>query len=256
MCTMTFFPEIGEMQRGDSRWIFFNRDEQRTRGRAEPPKQFSGRNGSYLMPVDPDSGGSWMGVHSSGFFIGLVNNYPGDKIIRNPSMRSRGLLIRDLLDAGKIPDNQELERMLEEQKYAPFYLAALTSTITRAWEWDLQKLRTLDIPPSRPGMISSSGVEHRRISTRREEMFHKFLAEEEAESPPWNPGRFAGFHRRKSDELPGEAPCMSRSDAHTVSISEISLSSGELRLHYYPDPPFTDPLNYRVSVQASSGQQN
>ncbi|WP_169730421.1 NRDE family protein [Salinispira pacifica] len=250
---MTFFPETAG---GTPRWIFFNRDEQRTRGRAEPPRLFNGRGGDYLMPVDPDSGGSWMGVHSNGFFLALINNYPGDQIIRDPGMRSRGLLIRDLLESGRPPLHPDIERQIRNHEYAPFFLVLLGQRLTRAWEWDGSMITTLDVPGDRPGIISSSGIEHGRITAQRKEQFQRFLGEAGGAGPQWDPKKFADFHRRTSSRRPDEAICMSRSDAHTVSISEICLDQNEALLHYYPDPPFTDPLSYGVAVQASSHPQN
>jgi hypothetical protein len=124
MCTLSYQTE--RHSDDEYRWVLFNRDELRTRPKALPPRSFSGAHGNYLMPVDPQGGGSWMGLHDAGFFVCLLNYYPNDEIILGPSFRSRGLLIRDILEAGVFPDGGYLDSRMKDAQYAPFYLAAFT----------------------------------------------------------------------------------------------------------------------------------
>lgn len=56
--------------------LWFNRDEQRSRSVAEPPRQHNLPEGlSVLSPVDPDGGGTWIGVNECGLIVCLLNAY-------------------------------------------------------------------------------------------------------------------------------------------------------------------------------------
>ena len=159
MCTLSYLPETAH----GTRRIFFNRDELRQRSRAHPPALFSAAGEDYLMPLDPQSGGSWMGLHSAGFFICLLNHYPDGRITRDRGFRSRGLLIRDMLDAGTFPDTPGMETA----QYAPFFLAAFSRHRTLLLEWDGQELTALPVEKG-AGMLSSSSFHHEKITGTQE----------------------------------------------------------------------------------------
>ena len=74
-----------------------NRDEFFARP-AAPPALFPSTEGkpAYLAPQDLEAGGTWMGVNASGLFVGLTNR---PVAVRDPSARSRGLLVLDALGA-------------------------------------------------------------------------------------------------------------------------------------------------------------
>jgi len=73
MCTLTW-------RRGSKETVevFFNRDEKKTRSRAEPPGERFDANGvRYLSPLDPESGGTWMLVNERGLVVCLLNRCSG-----------------------------------------------------------------------------------------------------------------------------------------------------------------------------------
>ena len=232
MCTLSYQTE--RHSDDEYRWVLFNRDELRTRPKALPPRSFSGAHGNYLMPVDPQGGGSWMGLHDAGFFVCLLNYYPNDEIILGPSFRSRGLLIRDILEAGVFPDGGYLDSRMKDAQYAPFYLAAFTGGETRMGSWDRNSLESLDTSPC---ILSSSGYQHTRISAVRRDLFARRRDAGKAESLD----DLREFHRLEDPENGSDGILMTRSDAMTVSISEIGLGGQIGIIRYYerddPDRP-------------------
>ena len=245
MCTLSYLPE------GSPRWIFFNRDELDRRARADAPTLFRTAPASYLMPLDRESGGSWMGLHSAGFFICLLNNYPGDRNMHSPECRSRGLLIRDLLNAGVFPDTDMLQAALVQDSYAPLYLAAFSWNRTGLWEWNSQSLRELPTAAG-AGILTSSSHQHERITTLRMLRFRAL--------PQYNRRQLKGFHRRRGGSHSEEGILMSRADARTVSISEICLKAGSGSIRYYGSRPFLfagkNTLNFTAQEAHLTGKKS
>ncbi len=239
MCTLTFQPGGGPK----SRWILFNRDELRSRPKAGRPELFEGRGIPYLMPVDPQGGGSWMGLSAGGYFICLLNNYPGDAIVIDPSLRSRGRLVKDLLEAGGFPDSDVIGRRLHDHEYAPFYLAAFTKEETRLWAWDQKSLVSID---AGKGFLSSSGYRHSETSSRRARLYEGSQASQQ------NAGRkeLYDFHLLENADDPSSGILMTRPDAMTVSVSEVELGEGFGRLFYREREALDSPSEHRLEFPA------
>jgi len=98
MCTLVLVvpPRGGALQ------VAANRDEFLARPAAVPGRWAEG----WLAPRDLQAGGTWLGVNASGLFVGVTNRATG---ARDPSRRSRGLLVSDALRA---PDAASLHRAL------------------------------------------------------------------------------------------------------------------------------------------------
>src|SRR5215475_12432841 len=91
MCTVSFLPG----PRGF--FLAMNRDEQKTRPRALPPKRRKTGTHSALYPSEK-SGGTWIGVNDAGLTLALINWYA--KPQRDHSLcLSRGMVIPELLAA-------------------------------------------------------------------------------------------------------------------------------------------------------------
>jgi uncharacterized protein with NRDE domain len=98
-----------------------NRDEFFSRPAAPPtlirPEEAGGT--PLVAPQDLEAGGTWMGVNARGLFVGLTNR-PTAR--RDPSRRSRGLLVLESL--GEPDPGAALDRIRREPlgRYNPFYL--------------------------------------------------------------------------------------------------------------------------------------
>ena len=96
MCTVSW------LHAADGYHLFFNRDEQKTRG-AERPVEVGRQAGtSFLSPSDSDFGGTWLATNEYGLSVGILNGYRASRDARDEGRarwRSRGLLPLDLIAA-------------------------------------------------------------------------------------------------------------------------------------------------------------
>jgi len=134
--------------------LFFNRDEKQTRSRALPPSTVPTASGSVIMPIDPDGGGTWIGVNSSGWTYALLNNYQGQ--IPDGKLTSRGSIVSRVLQYRSIEQIAPLLGSLPLMEFAPFSLLCLAPPQTPIsdkpeeqnddgnvlrWNWDGQRLQ-------------------------------------------------------------------------------------------------------------------
>lgn len=93
MCTVVYAPQ------GARTVMASLRDESPLRYGAKAPVLFSAACCEYLMPVDPQGGGSWLGITDSKNVIILLNG-AFEKHIRKPEYRmSRGMVVKQLLES-------------------------------------------------------------------------------------------------------------------------------------------------------------
>jgi uncharacterized protein with NRDE domain len=99
-------------------WVAANRDEYLERP-AEGPALRAGRNGPIVAPLDRRAGGTWWGLNATGVFAAVTNRPNAQP---DPTRRSRGQLVLDLLAAGSAQDAAALSEALGHAQYNPFNL--------------------------------------------------------------------------------------------------------------------------------------
>jgi hypothetical protein len=191
--------------------LLTNRDEKLTRSPAHGPRLLESGGVRYLAPLDGEFGGTWVGVNEFGIAMCLLNGMgPAD------GLRSRGLLVRDLLDSVSV---DEALRRAGGCGYAPFRLLLL-GTDAKLIEWDGRRLAA---GAARHLLVSSSydqaGVERARR--------HEF-----ARAPS-----LLCFHRSHADSPSAYSPCMHRADAATVSFTRVCVTRSRVQLSYTGAPP-------------------
>lgn len=203
MCTLAWGNTAG------SGWICFNRDEQRSRSRAEPPRLHEGPNGPVAWARDPDGGGTWFAASSRGFAVALLNRYPAVESVVNPSLQSRGLLVSLIAGSPSADAAVEAFTGISPSPYAPFHLFILSPGSARGFTWDGTRLK--DLKPRAAFFTTSS---HRPDAVRawRESWWAEQLAEGLVD------GEAAAERlRRRHPGNPAFGPTMDREDARTVS---------------------------------------
>lgn len=98
-----------------------NRDESLSRP-ADPPHLWTERRPRLVAGRDQQAGGTWMGLNEHGVFAGLTNLWDGNP--PDPSRRSRGELVLDILAARSLDEASERRAAWEAEAYNPFLLVA------------------------------------------------------------------------------------------------------------------------------------
>src|SRR5881628_836132 len=99
MCTLTFVPTE------DGYVVGMNRDEKLTRGRATPPKRSDLTGATALFPRER-SGGTWIGCNSHGNLLALLNWNDVARPFASAAVRSRGVLIPELIGGDDLADTR------------------------------------------------------------------------------------------------------------------------------------------------------
>lgn len=259
MCTASWFFHA------DGYHLFFNRDEQRTRTKALPPATFATDSGTALMPIDPDGGGSWMGVNSNGWTFALLNYYQGE--VPDGPLTTRGAIVRAALNCITTQQIDALMNTLPLPQYAPFSLLSLAPVSTPAyskpahqreqsgdvqlWRWTGRKLQRMAVNRF---VTSSSRYFNDALSARTNEAIRTRVLLQRPQ-PTTDSGsaiqtlverhrKFHKSHGHLSNGLTGHGTndretsvCMHRNDATTVSLSEISATEECIRFVYQNGAP-------------------
>lgn len=225
MCTASWLSEAG------SRYLFFNRDELRTREAALPPRLESAAGRRWLAPRDGRAGGTWIAASESGLALALLNKSGG----RAPELpESRGRIIPRLLGAASADRLTEGVLALGLERYAPFRLLALWREpgAAVALAWDGSRLEREELDPA-VGLLCSSGLGDERATQTRGALWQR----RRSAAGAWGEAHHRAFHRDHEPEPSAWSVCVHRPEACTVSYTEIELSPLELRVRYRPGSP-------------------
>lgn len=212
MCTLTYFLTNNGYQ------LFFNRDEQRSRASAIPPKLNSTKSAIY--PIDPQGNGTWLAVNKQGMSLALLNYYhatPVKNKKENQTVKplSRGQLILSLIE--KTDDIRNYLANSDLRVYQPFQLCIFPKDLSLNKEqvisikWNGEKL--IEEPVILP--ITSSSVDFAEVKAMRVKKFKSIIDEGMA-----NKELLTKYHYSQEDEGKHSVN-MQRNDAMTVSISHI-----------------------------------
>ncbi|MDG5766126.1 NRDE family protein [Balneolales bacterium ANBcel1] len=167
MCTITYLPT------GPGSFLLAsNRDEQKTREGALPPKKNGSGKVRALWPVDGKAGGTWIGLAETGCAFALMNDYQSNREASAPV--SRGIIIPEVIDCRSAMEvTQRLEK-LHERSFSPYRLVMATPNGVHLWHFDGKELR--DAAQGRgAGLWVSAGKEEERVRQARSRVFEAYL---------------------------------------------------------------------------------
>lgn len=226
MCTAIFIPrKVGYL-------LAMNRDEQLSRVAALPPARYRIEGAELLFPSEP-GGGTWIGLNDGGVGLALVNWYAISRHVTGPIV-SRGQVVRTALSARSVASVEERLTRLSLDRIRPFRLIGIVPATQQVveWRWDLIQLERVDHAWS-PAAWISSGWDEPGAQASRSRSFQRALTEKSAGTLPW----LRRLHRSHAPEPGAYSICMHRSDAATVSYTEIAVSSTVATLNCRPGAP-------------------
>lgn len=226
MCTLSFLPENGGFH------LLMNRDEQRSRPQALPPRLHHSRKMRSIYPSE-QGGGTWIGVNNAGICAALINWYSKPRLTDRPAF-SRGLLIPTLLAARNGEEASFLLRSLPLDKLAPFRLflfdareQGITSLSSDGISFEERKL------PWERSHWFSSGYDEPAAMRIRGELAVNASGESDAGTLAW----LRRLHRSHDPEEGPFSICMHREDACSVSMTEVTLVNEKAELTYHAGLP-------------------
>jgi hypothetical protein len=237
MCTLSFLPVEGGFH------LLMNRDEQRSRPAAFPPRLHPCGNLRAIYPSE-QGGGTWIGTNEAGLTAALINWYSRPRLSGQAAF-SRGLIIPTLLSSESSAVASLLMRSLPLHHLDPFRLflfEATTRTITFISS-DGKHLEAVDLPWERRHWFSS-GYDEPEATRLRGLTCENSDKESDAGTLPW-------LRRLHRSHDPAEGPfslCMHREDACTVSMTEVCLSKAKAELTYHSGSPCQESDGARLGI--------
>ena len=207
--------------------LFFNRDEQRSRPKAIPPKVWNCEVGSYLAPQDPQAGGTWIFTNDKGLTGCLLNAYQIENVKPVSNPRSRGLLVKDLAGCKSIESlEKQLHSQVTENPYSAFYLLGLEKVSeAKLWLWDTSNIQQLDLPEL--PFWTTTSVNPNQVLPYRQKLIQESISQKGL-----NAETLHSLHLAKGIPATEHTIKMSRDDAQTVSFTHIQVHPQTTSMHY------------------------
>lgn len=244
MCTVTIVP-IASGSDGDAGFrMACSRDESHGRPPAVPPQSKTIDGVNTLMPIDPGSGGTWVGVNGHGLALTLLNyNLPDPPTGRD---RSRGLVIPALLGAASVDEVVELAGPIERERMMPFRLVACDGRRVLLWR-GTEPIAQAEVTQwsGEPMMWTSSGLGDHLVEGPRRELFDSWFGDAPGELLEQQ----AALHRHQWPGREHLSVCMHREDACTVSYTTIDIVADRITMTYHPDRPDRDASDTNATLQ-------
>ncbi len=236
MCTLTW------LSRPDGYTLYFNRDEQRTRARAQPPFAAHLDGVAFIAGRDPDGGGTWLAANERGLSLALLNLY--EVPAARAGDRSRGLLVLESAGAESLDALESRVRVAPLALHRAFELAAFApGEPVRVFRWDGRALRVDEIRDQAGLLASSSAAPTRARASRRAR--HAELRAAHADA---SDGWLARLHADHAPVPGALSTCVHRDDAVTVSLSRVRVDRARVEVAYSPGSPCRTELGEPVVI--------
>ena len=226
MCTVTFIAQRNGYCLG------MNRDEKLTRVRGLSPKLRRMNGVKVLYPSEP-GGGTWIALNDTGASLALINWYSVTKRVEHSSL-SRGEVVKTVGAADSAEFVNAKLKELPLKRINPFRLIGIfpASGEIVEWRWNLKRL-VLKKAPWKTQQWISSGFDEPAARRVRGETFRQALQRAPTLGRRW----LRTLHSSHAPHIGPFSMCMHRSDAATVSYTEINVSSRSATMHYHRRPP-------------------
>jgi uncharacterized protein with NRDE domain len=229
MCTVTVLPRAQVSSDASEDQLLLrvvcNRDEILTRAPALPPALWTAGRRRALMPIDPESGGTWIAANDAGLVFVLLNANDGRS---SPAGTvSRGTIIPAVVGCATVSRALAQTQLIQADRFAPFRLliADRHEVVDCRPDGDRIHHRRSDL--RRAIVRTSSGLGDAVVSWPRRALFQRTVTGA-------RDGR-AAQDRYHVHQWPGREAIsvnMRRHDAATVSRTVVEVRDGSVRLAY------------------------
>ena len=231
MCTLTWLLDNNGYE------VFFNRDEQRSRPKAELPVYDA--ISESIFPVDPGqidskNKGTWIAVNKNGLSLCLLNNYQNSLGVGDGNnFTSRGVLIPKLILLSEPEKIIESLGAIDLNNFQPFSLCIFPANLSKTNKdvltctWNGKVLTEgIALQP-----VISSAVQLENVTRSRIDLFKQLGAQENITSDS-----LLKYHCSHKPEKGKLSVCMHRDDARTQSLSHIQVGNN-ISFSYHDGPP-------------------
>jgi hypothetical protein len=226
MCTVTF------LARRTGYCLGMNRDEKLTRAPGLPPKKINLNGRVVVCPSEP-GGGTWIALNDGGACLALINWYSVKRRVPHHPI-SRGEVVKAVCpaDSSEVADTKLQGLPLE--RINPFRLIGIFPRKNKIfeWRWDLKRL-VRKARPWKTRQWVSSGFDEPTAQRVRGRIFRSVLRESSGGDLGW----LRRLHRSHSPRSGPFSTCMHRTDAATVSYTEVTVSDHAAKMGYHAGPP-------------------
>lgn len=208
-----------------------NRDERLTRPPALPPTLWTADSRSAIMPIDPQSGGTWIAANDTRMVFALLNMHRGAVTdgLRVPAGRelSRGLIIPALVTSATVSDALTRVQQLQVERYQPFRLLLCDRyQLVECWP-AAGAMRYRRAYLYGPVMRTSSSLGDDVVIGPRRSLFQRLFAN------PGDPRVVQDlFHAHQWPGREAISVNMQRADARTVSTTTIEVGLETVSITY------------------------
>ena len=238
MCTVTVLPQ--PLLRSDPSpdrlllRVACNRDELLTRSHALPPTMWAAGSRRALMPIDPESGGTWIAATDAGLVFVLLNITRAADVVSGfsrthatPDHISRGTIIPALLSAATPSHALEQAKCLPAARFAPFRLLIIDrDEVIDCWP-EGDRLRHRHGRLQSAILRTSSSLGDALVDSPRRSLLRRVL--NEVSDPCLAQDR---FHEHRWHGREAISVNMSRADAQTVSRTVVEVRDGSVTMAY------------------------
>jgi uncharacterized protein with NRDE domain len=250
MCTVTALPRslLARTWRAEPLLlrVACNRDERLTRHTGLAPTLWKTGPSSVVMPIDPDSGGTWIAVNDMGVVFAILNANPdpidGPAEAGHCGHLSRGLIIPSLVSGTTVSEALRRAQALRADRYAPFRLLLFDRyQLVECWP-EAGRIRHRRSFLYGAVMRTSSGLGDAVVARPRRALFNRVLRD------PVDPlDAQDRFHEHTWPGREEVSVNMRRADARTVSHTIVEVGLHTISMSYRAvDSP--QPILIRVAA--------
>ena len=206
-----------------------SRDVSPKRKVADFPALVDGKNSKICFPKDGEAGGTWIGSNEIGRTLVILNGAFETHEMNPPYRKSRGLVVRDILEAKDFWDciqNYDLNGV------EPFTLLILDwFDLFEFWElvWDGERKYLKQLDTTKPIIYSSSTLYNKKMRQKRQIWFDNWLNG----NPNYSQADILNFHEIAGEGNIEESVFMKRSYVETVSITSIHKKEAAAKWFYH-----------------------